>query len=54
MRGKKYKYQPLKELLEKNQSLAMAAQQQSIEIEFENWKRDLEQVDDVCILGIRL
>ncbi|MBK7129976.1 MAG: SpoIIE family protein phosphatase [Crocinitomicaceae bacterium] len=54
VRGKKYKYQPLKELLEKNQSLAMAAQQQSIEIEFENWKRDLEQVDDVCILGIRL
>gem|GEM_PF-5512048 len=26
----------------------------TVGIDFENWKQGVEQVDDVCIMGIRL
>jgi tetratricopeptide (TPR) repeat protein len=53
-KGKKFKYKQLDELLlsiadldENNQKLALT------EV-FDKWKGNLEQVDDVCVLGIRL
>jgi serine phosphatase RsbU (regulator of sigma subunit)/Tfp pilus assembly protein PilF len=53
-KGKKFKYTPLKELLLHNASLSMSEQEQLLESTFENWKKDVEQVDDVCIMGLRL
>ncbi|MCD6069229.1 MAG: protein serine/threonine phosphatase [Bacteroidetes bacterium] len=52
--GKKFKYKPFAELLLKNSHLAMQEQAGIIEKAFTDWKGSLEQVDDVCVIGIRL
>ena len=53
-KGKKFKYTPLKELLLKNSTLTMSAQEELLETTFENWKTGVEQVDDVCMMGVQL
>lgn len=53
-KGKKFKYTPLKELLFKNAALPMSSQEQVLETTFGNWKKHIEQVDDVCIMGVRI
>ncbi|MGZ3932401.1 MAG: PP2C family protein-serine/threonine phosphatase, partial [Bacteroidia bacterium] len=53
-RGKKFKYKPLNELLLSISQLPMAAQKEKLNSVFEAWRENLEQVDDVCIAGIRL
>ncbi|MBA3665002.1 MAG: tetratricopeptide repeat protein [Bacteroidetes bacterium] len=52
-KGKKFKYKPLNELLFSNYSLSTETQKIKLDDTFENWRGNLEQVDDVCILGIR-
>lgn len=52
--GKKFKYKALKEILLSIQKLPMAEQKEVLYSTFENWKGDLEQVDDVLIIGIRV
>jgi serine phosphatase RsbU (regulator of sigma subunit) len=51
--GKKIKNKVLKELLYKNAAKDPQQQKQTLEKEFDSWKGDFEQVDDVCIIGIR-
>ena len=51
-RGKKYKYTQLKEFLLSNSELSMQEHHKKLKTEFESWKGDLEQVDDVCMIGI--
>lgn len=53
-RGKKFLYKPFKQLLLQVCELPMADQKKAIANSFKNWKGSLEQVDDVCIIGIRL
>lgn len=53
-RGKKFKYKTLKELLQKHSSEPLKQMRQILQTTFENWKGDLEQVDDVCLIGIRI
>ncbi|MFL5765129.1 MAG: tetratricopeptide repeat protein [Bacteroidia bacterium] len=53
-KGKKFKYKPLKEMLMNNSSLSMDQQMKAIDSAFEKWKSNLEQVDDICIIGVRL
>jgi serine phosphatase RsbU (regulator of sigma subunit) len=53
-KGKKYKYTRLKEFLISISNLSMHEQKERLHLEFKNWKGDLEQVDDVCIIGIRI
>ncbi len=53
-KGKKFKYSKLKELLLSIQVKSMYEQKQIINEVFDEWKGDLEQVDDVCIIGIRI
>jgi len=53
-KGKKYKYKPMYDLMLKNSYLPVLQQEELLFAEFDNWKGSLEQVDDVCILGIRL
>lgn len=52
--GKKYKYNQLSNLLVQISSLPVTEQLQKLEYSFEAWKGNLEQVDDVCIIGIRI
>ncbi len=53
-KGKKFKYKQLKELLVSIQHLDLAAQEEIVKEQFTNWKGNLEQVDDVCLIGIRV
>ena len=53
-KGKKYKYTQLKEFLISISSLSMNDQHQQLKSEFERWKGELEQVDDVTLIGIRV
>ena len=53
-KGKKFKYRQLEELLLSTTHLALNDQKQALEKAFDSWKANHEQVDDVCIIGIRL
>lgn len=53
-RGKKFKYKPFKKLLLKNHQLPMQQQKEQLEIAFNSWKGDLDQIDDVCVIGVRV
>jgi serine phosphatase RsbU (regulator of sigma subunit) len=52
--GKKYKSNQLKQFLVTIQHLSMEQQKESLETNIESWKGNLEQVDDILMLGIRL
>ena len=53
-KGKKFKAKSFKELLVSIQEKSMEEQKSIIDETFENWKRDLEQIDDVCVIGLRV
>lgn len=53
-KGKKFKYNSLKELLLKNAGHPMEKQKELLLSSFENWKGNLEQVDDILVIGIRV
>lgn len=53
-KGKKFKYRQLNELLLKISTLPMSEQKEVLEKEFLNWKGDLEQLDDICLIGIKV
>lgn len=52
--GKKLKYKTLNNLLVENVSKSFESQRQILEKYFQEWQGDLEQVDDVCVIGIRI
>ena len=54
VRGKKFKYKPFKKLILDNQNLEMEVQKDVIQDSFTTWKGELEQIDDVCIIGVRI
>lgn len=53
-KGKKLKYKQLKSLILESMSLDMDDQGKILEEVYVNWMGDLEQIDDVCIMGIRI
>ncbi len=53
-KGKKYKSTNFKKLLLSIQKENMETQKKIIENTFKNWMGDLEQLDDVCIIGVRV
>lgn len=53
-KGKKFKYKPLNELILANHTQTLSDQKEILKTTFENWRGNLEQIDDVCIIGIRL
>jgi serine phosphatase RsbU (regulator of sigma subunit)/Tfp pilus assembly protein PilF len=52
-KGKKYKYRQLQQLLISLSHRDPSEQKEELDNHFEEWKGPLEQVDDVCIIGIR-
>ncbi len=53
-KGKKLKSVALKNILISLYDVPMDEQKERLEIEFNNWKGNLEQIDDICIIGVRL
>ncbi|MBK8369680.1 MAG: tetratricopeptide repeat protein [Bacteroidetes bacterium] len=53
-KGKKFKYKQLGELLVSIHQQNMATQKEKLLTDFNNWKGNLEQVDDVCIIGLKI
>jgi serine phosphatase RsbU (regulator of sigma subunit) len=53
-KGKKFKYRQFSELLQSLSRRPMQEQKQTINRAFDEWKGELEQVDDVCVVGIRM
>jgi serine phosphatase RsbU (regulator of sigma subunit) len=52
-KGKKFKYKQLEELLVSLSNSTMQQQKETLISNFSQWKGDLEQVDDVCVIGIK-
>ena len=53
-KGKKLKYKPFKEMLMSNSDKSLNDQENELNELFENWRGDLEQLDDVCVIGVRI
>lgn len=52
--GKKFRAKQFKDILLESASSSIAEQGTMIEHAFNSWKSEMEQVDDVCVLGIEL
>lgn len=53
-KGKKFKYKQLEDLITAGSQLPLEDQKIKLESGFTNWIGNLEQVDDVCLMGIRI
>ncbi|MFB6258530.1 MAG: SpoIIE family protein phosphatase [Flavobacteriales bacterium] len=53
-KGKKYREKAFRRTVEELAPLGMEEQKRELERIFEEWKGDIEQVDDVTVIGIRL
>jgi len=53
-KGKKYKYKQLEDLLIANNEKPLAKQREILNTSFSSWKGNLEQVDDVLLIGIKI
>ena len=54
IKGKKYMKKNMRNFLISIQHQNMNDQKLSISTEFNKWKGDLEQIDDVCVMGVRI
>ncbi|WP_317898373.1 tetratricopeptide repeat protein [Aurantibacillus circumpalustris] len=54
IKGKKFMYKKLSDLLLSVSSDPLDIQKEKLNASFESWKGDLEQVDDVCLIGVRV
>lgn len=53
-KGKKFKSSALKRMFLELSDKSLSTQKQHFLSTFESWKGDLEQIDDVCLLGVRI
>ncbi len=53
-KGKKFKSKAFRELLLSIQDKSMEAQNTILDEAFETWRGNLEQIDDVCVIGVRV
>ena len=52
--GKKYKSANFKKFLLSISDKSMGEQELLLSKEFTTWKGDLEQIDDVCVMGVKI
>ena len=53
-KGGKFKYVALRELLINIQSSSITEHEQKLSEKLETWRGENEQIDDVCIVGVRV
>jgi serine phosphatase RsbU (regulator of sigma subunit) len=53
-KGKKFKYKNFRDLLLRYQDEKAGKQQILLDTAFEKWKGGFEQLDDVCVIGVRI
>ena len=53
-KGKKYKSRTLKSYLLSIQKTEMSKQRELLDSNFEKWKGTEEQIDDICMIGVRI
>jgi serine phosphatase RsbU (regulator of sigma subunit) len=53
-KGKKFKYKQLEEVLLANAQLPLKDLKTKLDDAIEEWRGSLEQVDDICVIGIRV
>lgn len=53
-KGKKFMYKRFENILVENVNLPMDEQKAILEKEFQDWKGDLDQVDDVTVIGLKI
>ena len=53
-KGKKFKYKPFKQLILDNILKPMSEQREIFDTAFESWRGDLEQIDDIILIGIKI
>ncbi|MGV3629751.1 MAG: SpoIIE family protein phosphatase [Bacteroidota bacterium] len=53
-KGKKLKSRPFKEMLVQISHLPMKEQDKKVREFFDSWKGEFEQVDDVCVFGVKI
>lgn len=53
-KGKKLKSRPFRDLLVKISHLSMDEQLHALNSHFDEWKGELEQLDDVCVFGVKI
>ena len=53
-KGKKFSYKRFKDLLLRNSELDMRTQREQLNSAFEAWSADEEQVDDICVIGVKI
>jgi serine phosphatase RsbU (regulator of sigma subunit) len=51
---KKFKYKPFKKMFLSQHDSTMSNQLKHITKVFEDWKGDVEQIDDVCVIGVKV
>ena len=47
-------YKQLNDLLLSVSSLSVSGQKEKVREDFENWKGNVQQIDDVCVIGIKI
>lgn len=52
--GKKLKYKPFQQLLLSVADKSMNEQSEFVQRSFEEWKKNFDQVDDVCVVAVRI
>lgn len=52
--GKKFKYKQMQELFLAVAGKSLAQQKVLIDLAFINWQGDIEQIDDVCVIGVKI
>jgi len=53
-KGKKLMPKKFKKLLLDSNQLSMEQQKETLENEFNSWRGELEQIDDVCVIGVEI
>ncbi|MDG1440940.1 MAG: SpoIIE family protein phosphatase, partial [Flavobacteriales bacterium] len=53
-KGKKYMKSKFKKLLQKISKEEVKKQNELLELELSNWMKNEEQIDDICIMGVRI
>lgn len=54
IKGKKFKTAQMRDLFLSLKGISMDRKSEQIESAFEKWRTEIEQVDDICIIGIRI